>query len=65
MINFDDLTVEERAEVDAFSREIERALGQRHNVLPESEISKLETVLNGIVERVANSGRQQADKINA
>lgn len=64
MIDFDDLTVEERAALDTFRRELDR-LTLARPVIPESEISKIEAVLNGIVERVANSGRQQADKIDS
>ena len=64
MIGFDDLTVEERAALDVFKRELDRITMTRPEI-PESEISKIEAVLNGIVERVANSGRQQADKINS
>lgn len=64
MIDFDDLTVEEHAALDAFKRELDRLIVSRP-MIPESEISKIEAVLNDIVERVANSGRQQADKINS
>ena len=64
MIDFDDLTVEERTALDTFRRELDR-LTLARPVIPESEISKIEAVLNGIVERVANSGRQQADKIDS
>jgi hypothetical protein len=64
MIDFDDLTVEERTALDTFKRELDR-LTLARPVIPESEISKIEAVLNGIVERVANSGRQQADKIDS
>jgi hypothetical protein len=64
MIDFDDLTVEEQAALDVFKRELDRITMTRP-VIPESEISKIEAVLNGIVERVANSGRQQADKIDS
>ena len=61
---FDDLTVEERAALDVFKRELDRITMTRP-MMPETEISKIEAVLNDIVERVANSGRQQADKINS
>jgi hypothetical protein len=63
MISFDELTVEEQATLDSFKQSLDRLVVTRP-ALPETEISKIEAVLNGIVERVANSGRQQTDKIN-
>lgn len=61
---FDDLTVEEQAALDTFKHELDRLVLTKP-VIPETEISKIEAVLNDIVERIANSDRQQADKIDS
>jgi hypothetical protein len=63
--DFDDLTVEEIANLQSFQRELDKLTQDRNTVLQESEISNLEAVLNSIIEEIASSVRQQTDKSNA
>lgn len=60
-----DLTVEERAELLNFEREIDRVALAPLPVISESEISKIEASLTHIIEEIVERGRQQTNKSNA
>lgn len=63
--NLFDLTVEEKAELLNFERELDKVAGASPPVISETEISKIEAALTDIIEEIVQRGRQQANKSNA
>ena len=61
---FPDLTDEESAHLDLYSREIDKLTSAGPRVLSEVEISRLASSLEKIIEEVTQRGRQQTDKVN-
>jgi len=62
--NLFDLSVEEKAVLAQFEKEIDKVILAPDPVISESVISKIEATLTNIIEEIINRGRQ-ADKSNA
>lgn len=62
--NLFDLSVEEKAVLAQFEKEIDKVIHAPDPVISESVISKIEATLTNIIEEIINRGRQ-ADKSNA
>ena len=60
-----DLSIEEKNELARFEDEIDRIALAPEPVISESEISKIETALTGIIKEIVDRGRQQTNKSNA
>lgn len=68
MINVADLlelSVEERAELYQFEKELEKITSAPRPVIPDSEINKIEAILTKFAQEMVERGRQQADKSNS
>lgn len=65
IINLFDLSVEEKAEISNFERELDKVALAPPTVISELEISKIEAALTEIIEEIIQRGRQQANKSNA
>lgn len=59
------LTVEEQVEIENFVKDLDRLTLPHPPVLPDTEISKIETNLAALVQEIIDRGRQQADKSNS
>ena len=60
-----DLSIEEKNELARFEDEINRIALAPEPVISETEISKIETALTGIIKEIVDRGRQQTNKSNA
>lgn len=62
--DFLDLTIEEKAELARFEKDLDKVVLAPPPVIPDSEISKIEAALNEIIEEIVERGRQ-TNKSNA
>ncbi len=62
--NLFDLTIEEKAELAAFEKTLDKIASEAPPVISETEISKIEAALTGIIEENVQRGRQ-TNKSNA
>lgn len=60
-----DLSVEEKAEIRQFEKELEKIMRVPRPVLHDSEISKIEQTLAFFAQEIIERVRQQADKSNS
>jgi hypothetical protein len=59
------LSIEEQAALQNFEKELDRLMASTPPVIPETEISKIESTLTNIIEEIVDRGRKQANKSNA
>lgn len=59
-----DLTVEERAAVQKFEKDLDKIMSAPLPVLRDAEISKIEETLLNFTQEMVERGRQQTNKIN-
>jgi hypothetical protein len=60
-----DLSIEEKAEIQRFEKELDKIMSVPLPVLHDSEISKIEETLVKLTQEMVERGRQPANKVNS
>ena len=60
-----DLSIEEKAEIQRFEKELDKIMSVPLPVLHDSEISKIEETIVTLTQEMVERGRQPANKVNS